>query len=541
MFQLNFAAAVLADYQLAEYRLNDDSDAHGPVVEDTLDDELVDSAQVDSAQVVDEEVTGDRLAEEQSADDVILLSVSSMPLSVFASAIEEGKSISIEVDESIADFTVDGQFNGSIEYLLDDLYDRYGINHSVSGNVYELWRDTDFSSQLYYQFQLSDMDLVAFLSYLSDAAGYQLIADTSININVDGTYSGTLRDTINALSHQYPVLFYVSEDTISVVPESSFVKSVVSLTEDNYSPEAFLTDLRSKIPPGNFVNREDNQLIVGGHPDFVRRTELELQVDMSNTAAMIPDLLKNQFPAILATDNNTRVDQPLSEPPANTAGSVPLVLINQQGDLPGAAALSQKTVTAESPVQDTENAVVSEPNTEESVTPVQAAEAAVTPESGAGAVDSPERRAGVAIPPEQEADVDVTSAQETELAVKVDENIEDTAAAVQGGEVEAVPVQDAVIAEQDAEIEVVAEQGAENTVLAEKDDDVDVAPEQDAGDTAASDQDTGVAGSPEQDADELAAKLKSEIDAATTAIDAAIKAEKTKAKVGSVDDIPGFY
>jgi len=518
MCQLNVAVV------LADDHLYDDTVAHGPVVEDPLDDDEL----VAGDEVTDDEVTGDRLADEQLTDDNILLSVNSMPLSVFASAIEESMSISIEVDESIADFTVDGQFNGSIEYLLDDLYDRYGINHSVSGDVYELWRDTDFSSQLNYQFQLSDMDLVAFLSYLSDAAGYQLVADTSININVDGAYSGTLRDTINALSHQYPVLFYVSEDTISVVPESSFVKSVVQLTEDNYSPEAFLTDLRSKIPPGNFVNREDNQLIVGGHPDFVRRTELELQVDMTNTASLTPDLLKTQFPVILATDDNTRVDQPVSESPENSAAGVPLVLVDQ----PGTATLAQKTGTAESLAKDTDNAVESEPDTEIAVTPVQTDESGVPSESGVDTPVTAKLAEDVATESKQEADVDATSEQETELAATLDQISEGAATVMQDAGVKVVPERDAgdaVTAEQNAE--VAPDTG--DTVSAEQD--AEAAPEQDTADTVSAQQDVEDAGTPEQGArEEPAAKLKpgTEGDSATA---------KPKDDVDSVDEIPGFY
>jgi len=220
------------------------------------------------------------------ADDNLGLSVNSMPLSIFTSAIEEGMSISIEVDESIADFTIDGQFNGSIEVLLDDLHTRYGIDHSGSGGVYKLWRDHDFSSQVQYQFQLSDMDIVTFLTYLSQSAGYQLLADTSIDINLNGGISGTLQEIIGNLSNQYPVLFYVRENTISVVPESSFEKKVVQIADDYYSSESILTELRTQLLP---------------------------------SASQTLELLAALIPEVLGEVKNLNLDKPESNIPYRTA------------------------------------------------------------------------------------------------------------------------------------------------------------------------------------------------------------------------------
>lgn len=253
------------------------------------------------------------------ADDNLGLSVNSMPLSIFTSAIEEGMSISIEVDESIADFTIDGQFNGSIEVLLDDLHTRYGIDHSGSGGVYKLWRDHDFSSQVQYQFQLSDMDIVTFLTYLSQSAGYQLLADTSIDINLNGGISGTLQEIIGNLSNQYPVLFYVRENTISVVPESSFEKKVVQIADDYYSSESILTELRTQLLPGNFVSHKGNQLIVGGHPEFVRTAELQLRIEMFNSASQTLELLAALIPEVLGEVKNLNLDKPESNIPYRTA------------------------------------------------------------------------------------------------------------------------------------------------------------------------------------------------------------------------------
>lgn len=233
------------------------------------------------------------------ADNNLVLSVRSMPLSIFASAVEEGVSVPIEVDKTIRDFTIDGEFNGTIETILSHLFDRYGISHTESDNGYRLWRDSDYSSHASYQFQLSDMNIVTFLTYLSQSAGYRFVADTSINTMVNGTFSGTLRDIIDALSHEYPVLFYLSEDTISVVPESSFVKEVVTLPGDRDSSQTFLMKLRTKFPPGNFINHKGNQLTIGGHPDFVEVTRLKLEVAMSNSALKMAEQKSHEQPYAL--------------------------------------------------------------------------------------------------------------------------------------------------------------------------------------------------------------------------------------------------
>jgi len=277
------------------------------------------------------------------ANDNLSLSVNSMPLSSFASAIADGMSISIAVDESIADFTVDGQFNGSIETLLNELYERYGINHTVYENGYQLWRDSNFYSAAIYQFQLSDMEIVTFLNYLSQATGFRLIADTSMNINVNGAFSGTLRDIINALSNQYPVLFHIGEDTISVASESSFVKRAILISNSNYSSEALLTNLRAKLSPGNFVNRQNNQLIVGGHPEFVKTTSLQIQVDMA-AASIASELVSAQFPLVSDAVSNTRLDKMDSKLSEISGGRVPLLA----GTISDTILMKQNTELAES-------------------------------------------------------------------------------------------------------------------------------------------------------------------------------------------------
>jgi len=295
------------------------------------------------------------------ADDELGLTVNSMPLSIFASAIEDGMSIPLEVDESIADFTVDGQFNGTIQTLLDSLHEQYGISYAESNGGYRLWRDSDFSSSVSYQFQLSDMGIVSFVDYLSQATGYQLIADPEVDVSVNGAFNGTLREIINSLSHQYPVLFHVSGDTISVVPESSFEKRVVMISHDNYSSEAFLTDLRTKLPPGNFVTRQDDQLIVGGHPEFVRATELQLQIDMLISSSPTPAPVLTQYPAV--TD---------PEDPMQAVSAVEAILVEiVQSSMPVAMAETMDTIplVGELPVNtslvsDVDSAGVSRPYTD---------------------------------------------------------------------------------------------------------------------------------------------------------------------------------
>jgi len=510
---------------------------------------LLNGAYISAGDVSADDVSVDDVsANESSPDDKltsdnVVLSVSSMPLRLFAAAVEESLSISIEVDESIADFTIDGQFDGSIDYLLGDLYNRYGIDHSVLDDVYKLWRDSDFSSPVDYQFQLSDMDLLAFLSYLSDAAGYQLVADTSIKISVDGTFSGTLRDTINALSHQYPVLFYISEDTISVVPESSFVKGTVLLMDDNYSPEAFLTDLRTRIPPGNFVNREDNRLIVGGHPDFVRRTELELKVDMSNAASIIPELLTTRVPVISDTDSKIPVDQTSLELPENSAASAPSVLSNQ----PDVVIPERAAEVAATAGQDTESAVTPEPDAELEAVAEQVAKEKIALEQEADEAVTPEQDVEVAATPEQNTDEAVLPEQDVEAAATPEQNAEEAVMSEQDAEVPVPSEQNVEVAvtppEQDAEVTVEPEQSTEEAVKPKQDADAAVTPEQDADVSAAPEKDAEAAVTPkddvenavtsEQNAEVVVAPLEPE------GGDAA--ASETKANVDAVDEIPGFY
>lgn len=504
----------------------------------------------------------EKLASDNLASDNVVLSVSSMPLRLFAAAVEESLSISIEVDESIADFTIDGQFDGSIDYLLGDLYNRYGIDHSVLDDVYKLWRDADFSSQVDYQFQLSDMDLLAFLAYLSEAAGYQLVADTSIKISVDGTFSGTLRDTINALSHQYPVLFYISEDTISVVPESSFVKGTVLLLDDNYSPEVFLTDLRTRIPPGNFVNREDNRLIVGGHPDFVRRTELELKVDMSNAASIIPELLTNQIPVKSDTDNKISVEQTGPESPENSAASVSSVLGNQsdvvmpEKEAEIAVTVGQDTTAG----QDTEGALILGQDAEQNVVPDQSAEK-TTLEQEADEAVMPKHRVEGVVMPAQSAEAAVTTGQGAELAVTQEQNVEREVMPEQDAELAVTPdqipeeavLEEAVIPEQDAKVETISEHDTEIKVTPEQGVEVAVTPNQNVEVAVAPELGVDVPATPENDAEVVVTPegfvddaVSSEQNAVVIAPlkpteDDATAAAKANANVNAVEEIPGFY
>jgi len=384
-----------------------------------------------------------------------------MPLGVFASAIEDGMSVSIGVDKTIADFTINGQFNGTIESILDDLHKRYGINHSVVDGVYILWRDSDFSSQVSYQFHLSDMDIVSFLNYLSQAAGYRLLADTSIDINLNGAFSGTLREIIENLSNQYPVLFYVSEDAISIVPESSFTKTVVLVSDDNYSSETFLAEVRTDLPPGNFINREDNQLIVGGHPDFVKITESQLRIDMFDSASQSTELLTSQISEMTDEIKNTDSSEPELYVPYRFAAGPQLALAEKSDVL--ASILDIELLL--SPNQDTGVALPHKTDVKYELTPMQDVEVvALTPKEG------PEP----AIVSNEDGD--------TEFALSSKENPEFVLAPTENSEFALTPKEDAGIApipEVDSEVALVLNEDPEVELVPYEDPEDELVPYED--------------------------------------------------------------
>lgn len=108
---------------------------------------------------------------------------------------------------------------------------------------------------------------------LAELGGRELVVDGELSGNVSGRFKGSFRDALNAVAEQTPVLFDISDATLSATDDKNKIRSSI-VAGDNPLDEATREALVANLTPGNDIEFSDNEVIVSGHPIFVRRTAM---------------------------------------------------------------------------------------------------------------------------------------------------------------------------------------------------------------------------------------------------------------------------
>lgn len=126
-------------------------------------------------------------------------------------------------------------------------------------------------AQIILWFDAAPLDLV--ITRLADISGRAVETDGVPLMRVSGRLNGSLEDALEALSVRHPVLFDVTDDTLSAT-SSEFVTNVSILAPSQDLDEAFKRQLLDHRGAGNQLEFRDDSVRVSGHPAFVGRTAM---------------------------------------------------------------------------------------------------------------------------------------------------------------------------------------------------------------------------------------------------------------------------
>lgn len=132
---------------------------------------------------------------------------------------------------------------------------------------------------------------------IAKLSGRQAVVDSAVVGEVSGRFSGSVEDTLSAVAEQIPALVDINDTVISVVSEQNRIVSSVVLGDSVIEAQQ-RSALLDNIMPGNVVDFREDEIVVSGHPEFVRRKARAVtaaladveQVSNENDAKAVADL-----------------------------------------------------------------------------------------------------------------------------------------------------------------------------------------------------------------------------------------------------------
>ena len=105
---------------------------------------------------------------------------------------------------------------------------------------------------------------------IAELTGRQAVVDSAVVGQVSGRFSGSLEDTLRAVAEQLPALVDINDTVISVVSEENRIVSSIVLGDSVIEAQE-RSALLENVMPGNVVDFREDEIVVSGHPEFVRR------------------------------------------------------------------------------------------------------------------------------------------------------------------------------------------------------------------------------------------------------------------------------
>jgi len=140
--------------------------------------------------------------------------------------------------------------------------------------------------------------LSVFVSQLALLTGRQATVDESVEGRISGRFDGSMSETLGTVTEQYPVLFDMDDTTLGVVPETDRSSATVSLGDSRLN-EQLQTELLAGLLPGNSIDIRDSDIVIHGHPSFVKRmgdigNDIQSAVVDVAASVMVEDLVAKE-------------------------------------------------------------------------------------------------------------------------------------------------------------------------------------------------------------------------------------------------------
>jgi len=137
---------------------------------------------------------------------------------------------------------------------------------------------------------VKDAPLSLVVEQLAGMTGTTLEETTALRDKVSGTFSGTLREILSAISVDHDLLFHLQNSVLHVSDKRSATSATLSIPPTGFDAAAQQVWQRFQSP-GNSVVVDGNKAILSGHPEFVnlmtakvtsKTKELSSQIAVNN-------------------------------------------------------------------------------------------------------------------------------------------------------------------------------------------------------------------------------------------------------------------
>lgn len=112
--------------------------------------------------------------------------------------------------------------------------------------------------------------LEVFVSQLAVMTGRRVEIEDGLEARVSGRFNGSMVDTLNAVTEQHQMLFDLDQNVLGVVAESARSSATIPLNGSSID-EALQASLSFDGLAGNEIQLRDDEVLVSGHPQFVKR------------------------------------------------------------------------------------------------------------------------------------------------------------------------------------------------------------------------------------------------------------------------------
>ena len=162
-----------------------------------------------------------------------------------------------------------------------------------------------------------------FITQLASITGRKAIIEGDVgDQNVSGEFTGTMTDTLSAVSEQLDVVFELDELIIGVVPASdSTTARLLAPGHARQLGAELLDELQADILPGNKIATANDEIVVSGHPEFVQRVADRLKSAIADVSKLSGESVVADAATKIMVD--TERDQPEVPADVDTALTAP--------------------------------------------------------------------------------------------------------------------------------------------------------------------------------------------------------------------------
>lgn len=132
---------------------------------------------------------------------------------------------------------------------------------------------------------VDNASLNLFVSQLASISGKTSQIEGVLPGIISGRFTGSVEQTLNALSNSYPILFDLEGDVLRAIDKSALSNVSIAMSDASFG-DTFKAGLDDPMIPGNSIEFREDSIHVSGHPSFVKRSAGRITAELANFEAI---------------------------------------------------------------------------------------------------------------------------------------------------------------------------------------------------------------------------------------------------------------